>query len=231
MSWFRPPFRWFTRGKQPAPCRTERWFQPCLERLEDRLAPATFTVSNVSDSGTGSLRQAILDVNASTDTTNTINFALSGSGLQTIVPQSPLPTITRPVVLDGYTQSGASTNTLTSGDNAALMVELDGSEAGTTASGLTLAAANSIIRGLLIDNFGGQASPSAARRPTTIPSRATSSVPTPAAPGRWPTAQASSSPVAPLAMSSAGRPRWIATSSPATPRRACCSPTAAPQTT
>src|SRR5262249_42415596 len=36
----------------------------CLNCLEDRLAPATFVVSNILDSGAGSLRQAILDANA-----------------------------------------------------------------------------------------------------------------------------------------------------------------------
>jgi hypothetical protein len=35
-----------------------------LEPLEDRLAPATFAVTNTSDSGAGSLRQAILNANA-----------------------------------------------------------------------------------------------------------------------------------------------------------------------
>jgi hypothetical protein len=36
-----------------------------LEALEDRTVPSTFTVSNLADSGPGSLRQAILDANAS----------------------------------------------------------------------------------------------------------------------------------------------------------------------
>ena len=35
-----------------------------VERLEDRLVPTTFTVTNTLDSGPGSLRQAILDANA-----------------------------------------------------------------------------------------------------------------------------------------------------------------------
>jgi hypothetical protein len=38
---------------------------PRLEELERRLAPAAFAVSNVSDSGPGSLRQALLDADAS----------------------------------------------------------------------------------------------------------------------------------------------------------------------
>ena len=45
-------------GAGPHPCR------PAVERLEERLALAVFTVSNVLDGGPGSLRQAILDANA-----------------------------------------------------------------------------------------------------------------------------------------------------------------------
>lgn len=37
--------------------------QPRLESLEDRLAPATFSVVNTNDNGAGSLRQAIIDAN------------------------------------------------------------------------------------------------------------------------------------------------------------------------
>src|SRR5712692_4442108 len=42
---------------------------------------------------------------------------------------TPLPTITDAVLLDGYSQAGASANTLAVGDNAVLKVELDGSGA------------------------------------------------------------------------------------------------------
>ena len=51
-----------------------------LEPLEDRTAPAVFTVSNLNDSGAGSLRQAINDANAVADA-DTIVFAngLTGS--------------------------------------------------------------------------------------------------------------------------------------------------------
>ena len=38
--------------------------------------------------------------------------------------------ITDPVVIDGYTQPGSSPNTLANGDNAVLLIELDGSNAG-----------------------------------------------------------------------------------------------------
>ena len=58
------------------------------------------------DSGPGSLRQAILDSNAADRATNTIDFDISGSGVQTIAPLSSLPAITNPVLIDGFSQPG-----------------------------------------------------------------------------------------------------------------------------
>src|SRR5581483_11449800 len=78
--------------------------RPTLEALEDRLAPATFIVTVTSDSGPGSLRQAILDAN-NTPGTDNITFSIGG-GAQTISPTSSLPTITGPVSLDATTQPG-----------------------------------------------------------------------------------------------------------------------------
>jgi hypothetical protein len=76
-----------------------------LEPLEDRLALSTFTVTNASDSGPGSLRQAILDANASAGA-DTIAFSIGGGGAQTITLQSSLPAITETVTVDGTTQPG-----------------------------------------------------------------------------------------------------------------------------
>jgi len=87
---------------------------------------ATFTVINNFDSGVGSLRQAILDANA-TAGTDTIVFAIPGAGLQTISPTTNLPNITEAVIIDGYSQAGASANSLALGDNAVLTIELNGS--------------------------------------------------------------------------------------------------------
>src|SRR5262249_24621069 len=66
---------------------------PRLEWMEDRTLLSTFTVTNRDDSGTGSLRQAILDSNAALGATNTIDFDIPGGGVQTIAPLSPLPAI------------------------------------------------------------------------------------------------------------------------------------------
>jgi hypothetical protein len=127
---------------------------PRLVALEDRTTPATFTVLNTNDAGLGSLRQAILDANA-TPGYDTIAFAIPGGGLQTIQPLSPLPDITDPagVLVDGYSQPGSSLNSLAVGDNAVLMVQLDGSKAGSGASGLTVTGGNTTIQGFVIGHF------------------------------------------------------------------------------
>ena len=91
----------------------------------------------------GSLRQAILDSNATTGP-NTIDFNI-GSGAQTILLLSALPGITVPVSIDGTSQPGYS---------AAPLIELDGN--GLSGSGLSLLAGSSgtTIAALTINNFG-----------------------------------------------------------------------------
>ena len=62
---------------------------------------SNFVVTNTGDTGSGSLRQAILDSNATTGP-NTITFAITtGTAPYVINLLSPLPPITVPVVLDG----------------------------------------------------------------------------------------------------------------------------------
>jgi hypothetical protein len=112
----------------------------------------TFTVINTNDSGAGSLRQAIVDSNSSVDVLDTITFNIPGAGVRTISPTSALPDITDPVAIDGYTQPGASANTLAVGDNANLLIELSGASAGNV-NGLTILTGNSIVRGLVINGF------------------------------------------------------------------------------
>lgn len=90
------------------------------DRLRTSIKPRVFAataiiVTNTDDSGSGSLRQAILDANANTGL-DTIAFNIPGSGVHTINLTSALPTITDPVVIDGYTQPGSSANTLAETD-------------------------------------------------------------------------------------------------------------------
>ena len=112
----------------------------------------SLTVTNTLDSGTGSLRDAIICANTIVGT-DTIDFNIPGAGPHTIQPASALPTITDPVLIDGYTEPGASPNTLAVGSDAALMIELDGTGAG--GDGLTITAADSTMRGLVINRFSG----------------------------------------------------------------------------
>ncbi|MCM3905878.1 MAG: hypothetical protein ND866_29665 [Pyrinomonadaceae bacterium] len=64
-----------------------------------------FTVTNVNDSGPGSLRQALQDSN-NTGGTDTITFNIPGAGVQTITLSSGLPGQNQPVIIDGTTQPG-----------------------------------------------------------------------------------------------------------------------------
>ncbi len=89
--------------------------------MESRRLLSTFLVDNTGDSGSGTLRQAILDANADpapgTDnivfgipasTAPELNVPVSGFDPSTqdwtITLASPLPVITRSVSIDGYTQ-------------------------------------------------------------------------------------------------------------------------------
>ena len=63
-------------------------------------------VTTTADSGPGSLRQAILDVNTVTGPTVAIGFAIPGAGVHTIDPVTPLPPITASVLVDGTSQPG-----------------------------------------------------------------------------------------------------------------------------
>lgn len=93
---------------------------------------STIVVTSTSDSGSGSLRQALISANAASGT-QTIQFNLPGTCPQIILLQSPLPDITDSVEIDGYSQPGASANTQSVGSDAQLCVALS------AAGGATLA--------------------------------------------------------------------------------------------
>lgn len=148
-----------------------------VEVLEDRLTPATITVTNALDTiatGDGvSLREAIRSIdqgsNLNSDVVavgtygvrDTINFAIPGAtpAVKTLSLSSALDAITRPVTINGYSQLSGATqataNTLANADNAALLIQLDGTSAGTGVNGLVLGAGSggSTLEGLDITNF------------------------------------------------------------------------------
>src|SRR5262249_25898803 len=132
--------------------------------------------------GSVSLREAITAINAGNDLTDpditaqnpgtfgsndTINFNINASGVQTINVGSdasaagiPLPTITKPVLIDGYSQPGTSLNNSATSDDAVLLIELNGTSAGTAVNGLTLGTGSggSTIKGLVINRFQADSS-------------------------------------------------------------------------
>src|SRR5438105_2903059 len=114
---------------------------------------AILIVSNTADSVAGSLRQALLDSNSSAGVLDTITFNIPGAGVRTIIPLTVLPTITDPVVIDGYTQPGSSANTMAIGDNSVHLIELNGNSA--VCGALVITAGNSTVRGVVINRFNG----------------------------------------------------------------------------
>jgi hypothetical protein len=119
------------------------------------LAAATFTVISTSDSGAGSLRQAILDANAAAGA-DTIVFDIPGAGVHTITPLTDFAAITGPVTIDGYTQTGSSANTNGPGlpDNSVHQIELDGTNTYPGNGGYVLGFSGSFaftLRGLVIN--------------------------------------------------------------------------------
>jgi hypothetical protein len=122
-------------------------FLPVLLVLSVRsTAAATFTVINTSDSGTGSLRQAITDANGGGAGPHTIAFNIPGSGVQTITLSSSLPGLnvsSGGVTVDGTTQPGYAGSPL---------VEIDCGGAGLAV--FQFAASGGTIKGLAIGNCG-----------------------------------------------------------------------------
>ncbi|HVN53896.1 MAG TPA: choice-of-anchor Q domain-containing protein [Anaerolineaceae bacterium] len=109
---------------------------------EFETAVNTFLVSNTNDSNAGSLRQAILNANATSNRPagpDQIEFNLPGSGIQTISLSSSLPALTDPVVIDGWSQPGFAGQPL---------IQISGST-------LTVAGGQSTVRGLIVNGFTG----------------------------------------------------------------------------
>jgi hypothetical protein len=162
--------RWWKRAPRPArprPSRPRRHYQPQFEALEDRWAPAVLTVTGVGDAiandGVVTLREAITAANANHNITDVvgngaygadiIQFIIPGKTVHTITLTQALPKITDTLAINGYSQPGALQNGLFVGDNAKVLIELDGSNAGNV-NGLDIEAANSSVTGLVINRFG-----------------------------------------------------------------------------
>ena len=104
-----------------------------MGRTHALAAPMTFVVNTAADADDGlcstatsgcTLREAINAANANSGP-DIINFNIPGAGV-TITLISNLPDLTSPVTIDGYTQGLATPNTLATGNNAVLLIELNG---------------------------------------------------------------------------------------------------------
>jgi hypothetical protein len=102
-------------------------------------AATGIVVKTTADSGAGSLRQAILDANA-TPALDNITFAIHGSGIHVITLQSALPSITAPVNIDGRTQPGYVDRPLIEvyGISDMTTFRVDNSATGSSVNGLSL---------------------------------------------------------------------------------------------
>ncbi|MBK9162430.1 MAG: right-handed parallel beta-helix repeat-containing protein [Acidobacteria bacterium] len=103
-----------------------------------------FEVTNTNDSGTGSLRQSILNANA-TAGQQTITFNIPGSAPFIISPTSAMPDITDSVILDATTQTGFSGSPI---------VVLTGTNI-PAGNGITLRTGNNTVKGFVIGGFSG----------------------------------------------------------------------------
>src|SRR5262245_48404981 len=88
--------------------------RPLLQALEGRIAPATFTVSNVNDSGAGSLRQAILDANAAAGADSIVFSSLFNTTQAINLTTTPDTTNASALTIsDSVTITGPGANLLT----------------------------------------------------------------------------------------------------------------------
>lgn len=123
---------------------------------------AILTATGTNDSGPGSLRECVEVANGNPGG-DIIRFNIPGPGVHTIRLASPL-NVTGPVIIDGYSQpkhdgsgGAASSNTLPDGNNAVLLIELDGNGASFSALTFTGGGSNSTVRGLIINRFSSSA--------------------------------------------------------------------------
>lgn len=121
---------------------------PAAGKRSGIYAPAgvtsTFVVLTTNDTGSGSLRQAIIDANANPGL-DTIRFNIPGSGVQTISLLTSLDVITDPVFIDGWSQGGPEYSGMP-------LIELDGS-ADSGGIGLNIQISDVTVRGLAINRF------------------------------------------------------------------------------
>lgn len=145
--------------------RRSIWLSPALAigvllalDADQPVRAATWVVNSAADTDDGAcdgapdctLREAINAANAAPDR-DVIAFAIAGDGPHTIKPQAALPTIVEAVGIGGLSQPGSQPATASA--PAVLMIEIDGSQAGSGVVGLRVRGGGSYIGGLAINRF------------------------------------------------------------------------------
>ena len=116
-------------------------------------AAQVFTVVNTNSSGPGSLAQAVDEANMNG---GTVAFNIPGPGVHKIYLGENGVALGFSVTVDGYTQPGASPNTLSVGDNAIILIQLDGGGPfGAHSGGIGIYGNNCVVRGLSLTGFSG----------------------------------------------------------------------------
>lgn len=111
----------------------------------------TFVVTSTANSGTATLRQAVVDANAAPAEASAIAFAIPGAGPHTITLASALPQVTaNGLIIDAATQPGTQCRDLWAGSGHDLRVNV---RASPRFEGFQLSGANQIIRGLSFSGF------------------------------------------------------------------------------
>jgi alpha-tubulin suppressor-like RCC1 family protein len=118
--------------------------------------PSVLTVTNLSDSGPGSLREAMTTAQTCANEPFEIQFNIPGGG--TISPATPLPTVLCTTTFNGWSNPGSADNTSTTDWNGVVPVALNGAGcASGTCKGLVYTAPGSAaqpeIRGLRFENW------------------------------------------------------------------------------
>ena len=140
--WLNTMCIWSPRSRRPriasqAVCRRRQCGLAApggFERVEDRVLLAAIMVTGTGDTnntdGLVTFREALTSINNGASlnadvavigtygVSDTITFNIPGAGVQTITPLSPLPTVVKPVNINGYSQPGSSQNTLATTDNS-----------------------------------------------------------------------------------------------------------------
>jgi hypothetical protein len=122
--------------------------------LDAAAGCAAVTVASLpGPDGVISLREAMCAAN-NNPASDTVRFNIPGcGGVCTIQPTVALPVLIGDgTTIDGYTQSGSAE--ATAGTPATLLIEIDGSSV-LSNNGLNVASAGNVIRGLVINRFGG----------------------------------------------------------------------------